>query len=246
MYCGEVTQKKQLGIVTSRYNVVQPVEIIQLYKDIASSEGWDITTVGSLDDGKRIWALAKTDASIVVGGEKINTHLLLSTTYDGKSSTTGKFLAVKELDSTTIPMLIGKNSSIGKVAVLHKTTFDADEIHRKLEVYKKVTKTFEDQANTLLKHKTTDDQALRTILNVLERKRAKIDDLSTRQTNIVTKVLTDYQGNKNTGTAWGLLSSLVHHFDYDVGISDNNRIRAAWFGLSETLKLKTMNNLLNV
>lgn len=244
----------QLGIVSDKYNIVQPKEVVSFYKDLVGLEGWKLDVVGMLDGGKRIWALAKTDASFFAGNDTddiIDIHLLLTTTFDGSSSTIGKFTSIRVACGNSLALAVGKNEGLGKVTVHHKAQFDPKNVKEKLGIYKKASDVLEEQIATLTSKQISDKQAVRFLIDMLEREGADPDSLSARQANIVTSVFELYKGKgigsnwiSSKGTAWGLLNALTQHIDYNVGRNDNNRIRAAWFGLGETLKIKAMNKLL--
>ena len=48
-----------LSVMAKGYNVVQPADVLNLYSEIAKAGGFTLETAGSLDEGRRIWALAK-------------------------------------------------------------------------------------------------------------------------------------------------------------------------------------------
>jgi hypothetical protein len=50
--------KAPLSVVSSRYQVVQPAEILEFYKDLTEVGGFELETAGVLKDGKKLWALA--------------------------------------------------------------------------------------------------------------------------------------------------------------------------------------------
>jgi phage/plasmid-like protein (TIGR03299 family) len=245
---------KQLGIVSDKYNVVQPEEVIKFYTDIVNLRGWHLDVIGQVDDGKRIWALAKTDASFnAARGDKIDIYLLLSTTFDGSSSTIGKFTSVRVACSNTLSLAVGKNEKMGKVSVHHKAIFNPKEMQEKLGIYLKATNVFEEQVKVLTKAKVDDKQAVRFLIDTLEKPNFDPDKLSARQGNIIKAVFEMYKGGGRgatldscNGTAWGLLNAITQHIDYNVGRNVNNRMRSAWFGLGETLKIKTFDQLLKL
>ncbi|MGL6237243.1 DUF932 domain-containing protein [Aeromonas dhakensis] len=49
-----------LSVVSSRYNVVQPHEVLHFYQDLVEAGGFELETAGSLKGGRKLWALAKT------------------------------------------------------------------------------------------------------------------------------------------------------------------------------------------
>ena len=49
-----------LSVVSNRYKVVQPHEVLNFYKDLVSAGGFELETAGVLKGGRKLWALAKT------------------------------------------------------------------------------------------------------------------------------------------------------------------------------------------
>ena len=47
-------------------------------------------------------------------------------------------------------------------------------------------------------------------------------------------------------TLWGLLNAVTEHVDHYQGRSNDTRIRSAWFGQGENLKLKAKDTLLTM
>ncbi|HTH62552.1 MAG TPA: DUF932 domain-containing protein, partial [Paraburkholderia sp.] len=60
--------KAPLSIVSSRYAVVQPREILEFYRDLTEVGGFELETAGVLKDGKKLWALARTGQSVSLKG----------------------------------------------------------------------------------------------------------------------------------------------------------------------------------
>ena len=61
-----------LSVVSKRYKVVQPNEILEFYRSLVSAGGFELETAGVLKGGKKLWALAKTDQQTVLkGGDKL-------------------------------------------------------------------------------------------------------------------------------------------------------------------------------
>lgn len=236
--------KKQLGVVSDRYKIVQPREVIEFYSDLVGTQGWDIEVAGSLDEGKRIWALAKTDASINVLGtqDSLETYLLLATAFDGTMATVGKFSSVRVVCQNTLTMSL--HDGLAKVSVPHSRVFDANVVKRDLGIYVDATMELEANANRLAKQNISDKDAMRFIIDVLAGKDTIASEMSTRQSNIVRSVYDLYKGKgmgsnfqSANGTAWGLVNSVTEYVDHHVNSRNvNNRIRSAWFGQGESMK----------
>lgn len=246
----------QLGIVSDKYKIVQPKEVFSLYQSLVGLEGWKLDVVGQLDGGRRLWGLAKTNASFFAGNNTddiVDIYFLLTTTFDGSSATIGKFTSMRVACGNSLSLAVGKNEGLGKVTVHHKSDFDPKRVKEKLGVYKKASEVFEEQVELLVNKPISDEQAVRFLIDILEKEGADPDNLSARQANIVASVFELYKGKglgsnwgSSKGTAWGLLNAITQHVDYNVGRNTNNIVRQAWFGLGETLKIKAMNQLLTI
>jgi len=63
--------EKVLGVVTDRYRIVQNHEAFA-FTDALLGEGVKYETAGSLNEGKKVWLLAKLPEKYIIGGEKID------------------------------------------------------------------------------------------------------------------------------------------------------------------------------
>ena len=52
-----------LSVVSQRYKVVQPQEVLEFYRDLSEVAGFELETAGVLKAGRRFWALARTGKS---------------------------------------------------------------------------------------------------------------------------------------------------------------------------------------
>ena len=52
--------KAPLAVVSKRFQVVQPGEILEFYRDLTEVGGFELETAGVLREGRKFWALART------------------------------------------------------------------------------------------------------------------------------------------------------------------------------------------
>jgi len=57
-----------LAVVSKRFKVVQPGEILEFYRDLTSHSGFELETAGVLREGRKFWALARTGQSTTLKG----------------------------------------------------------------------------------------------------------------------------------------------------------------------------------
>ena len=79
------TDNRVLGVVTDRYRVVQNSEAFA-FTDALLGEGVRYETAGCLQDGKRIWILAKLPDKYIIEGDQIDPYLVFSSSHDGSGS----------------------------------------------------------------------------------------------------------------------------------------------------------------
>ena len=76
------TDRKVLGVVTDRYKVIQNEEAFA-FTDALLGEGVKYETAGSLQDGRKVWLLARMPQEYIISGERISPYLVFSNTHDG-------------------------------------------------------------------------------------------------------------------------------------------------------------------
>jgi phage/plasmid-like protein (TIGR03299 family) len=74
-----------LGVVTDRYRIVQNEEAFA-FTDALLGEGVKYETAGSLQNGRRVWMLARLPEKYIIGGECIEPFLVFSNSHDGTAA----------------------------------------------------------------------------------------------------------------------------------------------------------------
>ena len=112
-----------LGLVSKKYQVVQPSEVIEFFRDIAKAGGLELSAAGTIYGGKRFWATAKIgEASPTSISDKIGGYLLISTSADGSLATEVRRTTVRTVCSNTLAMAMA--DAHASVRVTHKSVFD--------------------------------------------------------------------------------------------------------------------------
>src|SRR5687767_10746711 len=88
--------KAPLAVVSNRFKVVQPGDVLEFYRDLTADSGFELETAGVLREGRKFWALARTGQSTVLRGrDRVDGYLLLATACDGTLATTAQFTSVR-------------------------------------------------------------------------------------------------------------------------------------------------------
>jgi len=237
--------KAPLSVVSSRYQVVQPREILEFYRDLTDVGGFELETAGVLKDGKKLWALARTGQSVSLKGkDQVNGYLLLATACDGTLATTAQFTSVRVVCNNTLAIAL--NDGAGAVKVPHRSQFDAQTVKRQLGIAISSWDGFMARMKALADCKVNDTAAEAFFRRVLTYPTGASQPVQTTNDSAIKAVQSLYAGRgmgatlaSASDTAWGLLNSVTEFVDHQRRArSDDHRRDAAWFGTGAALKQK--------
>ncbi|AWM80584.1 hypothetical protein DKL61_09585 [Gammaproteobacteria bacterium ESL0073] len=155
-----------LSVVSSRYKVVQPLEVLEFYRDLTEQFGFELETAGVLKQGRKFWALARTGQSCVLGRQdEVNGYVLLATSCDGSLATVVTPTTVRVVCQNTLSIAV--NRSVNAIRVPHNTHFNATEVKRRLNLTTGHWDEFKLMMAELTKRKVSDKEAEQFFVEVL-------------------------------------------------------------------------------
>lgn len=244
---------KPLSVVSNRYKVVQPKEIVEFFRSLVEREGFTIETLGALKEGRRIWALANTNIeNDVMGSDRLKAHLLLITSCDGSLATTAKFVSTRVVCWNT--QAIALHGETGQaVKVRHNTVFNPDLVKEEMGLIgAKAFDKFLGNMRSLTKAKMTTSDAQNFVASLLPPSTGGEKDV--RESKAFAKIMSLFNGEAKgsqlpgvSGTAWGLLNAVTEYSDHHVRArSQENRFDSAMFGVGANLKATAEEALLEL
>lgn len=247
--------KSPLSVVSSRYQVVQPREILEFYRDLTEVGGFELETAGVLKEGRKLWALARTGQSAtLMGKDEVQGYLLLATACDGTLATTAQFTSIRVVCNNTLQIALG--DSAGAVKVPHRSQFDAAAVKRQLGIAISSWDGFMARMKALSERKVSDAVAEKFLRRVLTHSSTSTPDRDATTVNerAIKAVGQLYAGRGKgadfasaSGTAWGLLNAVTEYTDHHRRArSDDHRRDAAWFGAGATLKERAWNEAMKL
>lgn len=232
-----------LSVVGSRYQVVQPAEVLEFYRSLVSVGGFELETAGVLKGGKKLWALAKTgQETILKGNDKVKAYLLLATSCDGTLSTTAQFTSVRVCCGNTLQMAVGNTK--GAVKVPHSTQFDPEAVKKELGIGVSTWETFMAEIKTMSERKLNKFEAMNYLVKVLGDPDVPLADQPNQKALQSVHALFQGQGKGSelqaaNGTVWGLLNGVTEYVDqHRRARSQDYRMDSAWFGQGAAIKDK--------
>lgn len=241
-----------LSVVSNRYKVVQPEQVLEFFDDLIKKNGFIMHTAGALRDGKRVWALAETGKDFEIDGDQVAAYLLLATSYDGTFATTAQFTSIRVVCNNTLSWTLesGESQSDGIIKIPHNQEFSETEVKLGLGLdvnWEKFTKVIEKLAAT----KVTTRDALNFFLDVL----GVDEDEAAAGTQLfnVKKLMAFFQSGPGSdlptadGTAWGLVNAVSFFTDHSMRSKNaGTRFDSASFGTGARLKRKALTLALEI
>ncbi len=99
------TDRRVLGVVSDRYKVVQNVEAFR-FTDELLGKGVRYETAGSLQEGRKVWLLARLPREYIIAGERIRPYLVFSNTHDGSGSVKVAVTPVRVVCNNTLNLAL--------------------------------------------------------------------------------------------------------------------------------------------
>ena len=256
-----------LSVVSSRYQVVQPLEVLEFYRDLTEYAGFELETAGVLKGGRKFWALAKTGHSTALkGNDVVNGYLLLATSCDGSLATIAMPTTVRVVCNNTLSIAV--NNSENAVKVSHRSVFDADAVKQRLGVAVSHWDQFMYEMKVLSERKVSTKEAnayFETLLTQTTPQSTESTPSGLRLLKPSTKpIIPNERAYKKLqamycgqgrgaeltaakNTAWGLLCAVTEFVDHErQARSTENRLDSAWFGNGAQMKQQALEKALQL
>jgi phage/plasmid-like protein (TIGR03299 family) len=238
-----------LSVVSQRFQVVQPRDILEFYRDLTELSGFALETAGILRGGRKMWALARTGQSTVLKGNDVTRgYVLLATACDGSLATTAQFTSIRVVCNNTLAIALAGNA--GAVKVPHSTAFDPQAVKRQLGIAVAAWDAFMDRMKTLSERPVTCNEAASYFSQVF----ANPDKITSCHANerITSQAMALFEGRgrgaelaATKGTAYGLLNAVTAFVDHERRAKSlDHRLDSAWFGQGARLKQKALDQAL--
>lgn len=248
--------KEALSVVGSRYQVVQPREVLEFYRDLTEVSGFELETAGVLKAGRKFWALARTGKEAKLKGtDVVKGYLLLATSCDGSLATTATPTTIRVVCNNTLNIAL--REAVGAIKVPHSTNFDAQAVKRQLGVAVSQWDSFMYRMKILSERRVKSHEAMNYFLKVICESQPTAAASSDRTPSLsneraLAKVQEIFDGRGRgaelsaaKGTAWGLLNAVTEYVDHERRArSQEYRLDSAWFGQGALLKQRALDQAL--
>lgn len=238
--------KAPLSVVSDRYKPVQPVEVLEFFRDLVEENGFKLHTAGTLFGGKRMWALAETGQFAEIGKDDgIGGFLLLSTSCDKSLATTARFTSVRVVCNNTLSMATAEDAC--SVSFTHARDFDHEAMKAKLGKAVESFGAFIEMGRVMQKQKLAWADASDFVRQLVLTKEQLFDneynyDKHRGYAKIMDLFEGEAMGSDLAGnTRWGLLNAVTEYLDHHhPARNDDARLNHTWFGGGDKMKARAI------
>jgi phage/plasmid-like protein (TIGR03299 family) len=240
-----------LSIVSSKYNVVQPVTVLEFFSELVETKGYRLHTAGTLKGGRRIWALAEVGkVEEVVSNDPVAGFLLLATSCDKGLATTARFTSVRVVCANT---LAAAERSMQYVSIDHTQRFDIAATHEALGIQTSSFETFMAQARELSRKNISNqkfEQFLQSVLTpvTVGAKYGTLGEFDWNTSRAYQAISNLMAGGGRgselpgvSGTYWGAVNAVTEYFDHHRPARNADlRLNTAWFSWGARTKQRAL------
>lgn len=98
-----------LGVVSDRYKIIQNREAFA-FTDALLGSGVCYETAGSLQEGRKVWLLARLSREYIIAGEQISPYLVFSNSHDGSGAVRVALTPIRVVCNNTLNLALATAS----------------------------------------------------------------------------------------------------------------------------------------
>jgi phage/plasmid-like protein (TIGR03299 family) len=228
-----------LGVVSAKWTPYQNEDAFRWFEPFVESDEVEFSTAGAFKQGRITWILARLnrDNSEIAPGDEVAKYLLLSNSHDGKLAVRVGFTPIRIVCINTLHS--AHKSSVSKLLRVNHSQHVKRNVNDIREIINTANADFEataEQYRFLASRQVKHSDLENYVKIVLGKENIEKDDISTRTTNQIEKIIALFdegRGNKNpaiAGSWWAAYNGVTEWLSYERGNSNDNRMSSLWFG----------------
>lgn len=238
-----------LAIVSSKFKVVQPKEIIEFFEDLISINGMKMSSAGTLFGGKKFWALAETGSDVAITqGDVIKGNILLVTATDGTMATTASVVSTRVVCDNTLNIAL-KEKSKNIIKKSHRNTFDAKQVKIDMGLIQESWSGFVDSLKKLSEREMSSIEVKKFFEKTFFDPEAEEQDKSVSKKVDELIYLYNFGDGASLcqGTALGALNAVTNLFTHGTGRSSvSSQFMKSYLGRDAKIKEQVFEDLLEI
>jgi phage/plasmid-like protein (TIGR03299 family) len=246
---------KNLGLVKSRYEIVQNRDAFGFFDAIIDSGEAIFETAGALGNGERIFLLAKLPDDFEIAGDKIEKYIMLTNSHNGSSSVIAGMTNIRVVCNNTLQAAL--NGLENKVSIGHISGAKdkLKEAYKVMNISSKYSSQVQEMFNRMTDVKLGEGEYRAYFESVLKPEyknqdipNNKQNEMSTRFKNMV-DATTEFAMthptqtiNAANGTLWGAYNAVSGYYNYIKDYkSAEDKFNSQFFGTANVKMIKSFN-----
>lgn len=229
--------RKVLSVISDDWEPVPNIEAAEFFNEWVEAGDMEMDTMGSLQDGRIFWALAKTSEQFeVFKDDPVRGYILMVSPHIYGRSLVAKHTGIRVVCNNTLDLALGKKSA-HEVKMDHRSKFDPEKVKELLGVNRSKMAKFKEMAEFLAKRRYKKTQLVDYFRDVLGSKGEDGKDLSKRAQTALDVMDSQPGAELGRGTWWQPVNAVTYAIDHKLGRSADTRLNSAWFGVNRGRKI---------
>ncbi len=239
-----------LNIAHSTYKPVQNKDAFKFFDDVTTVGAAKYHTAGSLNNGRRIWLLAKLPGELVIAREDVvEKYVLLANSHDGSLALTMQWTPIRVVCQNTLRVALNKGQSNEKFYAKHTMNIGnkVDRAREILGIANRFYTEFAEQAQRLAQFALPAPDISRLIMNItgldmsIPANADEQHETKKETYNRIMELVEVGRGQTATikGTGWGVYNAVTEYCDHYMTSKsdvDGARLNKVWFGAGAAIK----------
>ena len=238
-----------LDIVGKGWNPVQNSEAFNFFEEYVKAGDMEMHTAGSLNDGKMVWALAKTNDSFeLFNGDVTENYFLFSNPHQFGKAIDIRMTPIRVVCNNTLTLSLNKESD-SMLKVNHRKEFDVAEVKEQMGIAREKLDQYKSMAEFLGSKRYTSDNIIQYFNEVFgSPAKEKVDGVlpfTSNNAKIAMENLSTQPGAKfGEGSFWQAFNTVTFLNDHVQGRTTDGRLTSSWYGRNRRVKLKALDKAL--
>jgi phage/plasmid-like protein (TIGR03299 family) len=221
-----------LGVCGKDWNPLQNTDAFSFFDPFINENQAEYHTAGSLDNGKKVWVLAKVKNADteIVRNDPVESYIMLSNAHDGVTSVRIGFTPIRVVCANTLALAHSdKSSKLIRVRHSKDVKVNVESIRETMDAVRKTFVANAAQMKKLAKREINAEDVRKYIQQVLE---------TEEETRTFREILGNYHHGIGSdikgvrGTLWGAYNAVTEFMTHSAGHTDNGRFSSLWFGVN--------------
>ncbi len=238
-----------LDVVGKGWNPVQNADAFNFFEEYVKAGDMQMHTAGSLNDGKMVWALAKTNDSFeLFDGDVTENYFLFSNPHQFGKAIDIRMTPIRVVCNNTLTLSLNKESD-SMLKVNHRKEFDVAEVKEQMGIAREKLDQYKSMAEFLGSKRYTSDNIIQYFNEVFgSPAKEKVDGVlpfTSNNAKIAMENLSTQPGAKfGEGSFWQAFNTVTFLNDHVQGRTTDGRLTSSWYGRNRRVKLKALDKAL--